>query len=262
MSVATTQAQPARLGATARSDAWWVAPVATAVSLAILGIYATVVVLLGSDYLVTEDGAHYLSPFYSPDLGGMFGWDPPFSTALLVVWAPLGLRITCYYYRKAYYRAFFLSPPACAVGSRPQRRYRGEAKFPWILQNIHRYFLYFALIVLAFLVYDSLRAFFFRADDGSLEFGLGLGSVVLLLNAIFLVGFTFGCNSLRHLVGGHTDCFTCSARARARHKAWRFVTKVNAFHREWAWVSLVWVCLADLYVRLVAAGVFDDPRLF
>jgi hypothetical protein len=148
------------------------------------------------------------------------------------------------------------------VGARPQRNYRGEAKLPWILQNVHRYFLYLALVVLAFLIYDAFRAFFFRADDGGLELGLGIGTIVLLLNALFLTGFTLGCNSLRHLAGGQMDCFTCSARARTRHRLWRWITKLNVFHKEWAWVSLVWVCVADLYVRLVAAGVFDDPRLF
>ena len=132
-----------------------------------------------------------------------------------MLWAPLGLRATCYYYRKAYYRSYFLSPPACAVGGR--KGYSGESRFPLILQNAHRYFLYFAIVVLAFLWYDAGRAFFFDADGGGLEFGIGLGSLLLLLNVVCLTAFTFGCNSLRHLVGGRLDCFTCSrTRPRAR----------------------------------------------
>jgi hypothetical protein len=261
VATATTGRTPARLGATDRGDAWWGAPLATAVSLAVLGLYSTLAVALGTDYLYEEDGAHYLSPFYSPDFQSMFGWDVPFSGAFLAVWVPLGLRATCYYYRKAYYRSFFLAPPACAVSGLPRKEYRGESRFPWVLQNAHRYFLYLALVVLAFLAYDAVRAFFFRGDDGGLELGVGLGSLVLLLNAIFLAGFTFGCNSLRYLVGGKLDCFTCSASARTRYRLWRRVTTFNLRHREWAWISLVWVCLADLYVRLAASGVFSDPRI-
>ena len=36
---------------------------------------------------------------------------------------------------------------------------------------------------------------------------------------------------------------------------------LNGRHMEWAWISLIWVALADLYVRLAAGGVFDDPRI-
>ena len=86
----------------------------------------------------------------------------------------------------------------------------------------------------------------------------------LLGQALFLLGqalFTFGCNSVRHLVGGGLDCFTCSASARARHKAWLGVSVLNRWHMQWAWISLVWVALTDLYIRLAAAGVFDDPKI-
>ena len=79
------------------------------------GAYSLFAALQGSHYLYTGHGAHYLSPFYSPDLQSMFGFDAPVSGAFLVLWAPLGLRLTCYYYRKAYYRSFLRSPVACAV---------------------------------------------------------------------------------------------------------------------------------------------------
>jgi len=256
----TTQAEPAfqprTFGATRRHDAWWVAPLLTASALTAFGSYALVAAALGSDYLYTAGGARYLSPFYSPDLRS-FGLDVPFSFAFLVLWAPLGLRFTCYYYRKAYYRSFLLSPPACAVPG-PRRRYRGELVF----QNLHRYFLYFALVVLGFLWYDAARAFLFRGADGSLHPGVGLGSLVLLANVVFLSAFTFGCNSLRHLLGGRLDCFSCSRLARSRHKLWLGVTVLNLRHMEWAWISLAGVGLADLYVRLAAAGVFHDVRIF
>lgn len=256
----TTPVLP-RLGQTARRDAWWVAPTATAAALTVFGAYALFAAVEGSDYLYTKGGARYLSPFYSPDLKSMLGVSLPFSYAFLVLWAPLGLRLSCYYYRKATYRSFLLSPPACAV-SGARRRYRGETALPFVLQNAHRYFLYFATIVLGFLWYDAVRAFFFTTAAGSLTVGVGLGSLVLLANVVALTCFTFGCNSLRHLIGGNLDCFTCSRSTRTRHRLWLGVTVLNLRHSTWAWTSLATVGLADLYVRLASAGVFHDPRIF
>ena len=60
--------------------------------------------------------------------------------------SPACFRFTCYYYRGAYYKAFWADPPACAVGE-PRKSYRGENSFPLILQNVHRYFLYVAVAV-------------------------------------------------------------------------------------------------------------------
>jgi hypothetical protein len=258
--VETTPVLP-RPGQTARSDAWWIVPLATAAGLTAFGAYALFAAEQGSHYLYTNGGARYLSPFYSPDLHSLLGLSLPFSFAFLVLWAPLGLRASCYYYRKATYRSFLLSPPACAVtGSR--RRYRGESAFPFVLQNAHRYFLYFATIVLGFLWYDAGRAFFFRTPAGPLTFGIGVGSLVLAVNVVALTFFTFGCNSLRHLIGGNLDCFTCSRSTRARHRLWLGVTVLNLKHGTWAWISLATVGLADLYVRLASAGVFHDPRIF
>jgi len=249
-----------RLGATERRDRWWLAPLLTAIGLTAFGIYSLAVAVMGSDYVYTEGGAQYLSPFYSPDLKS-WGLDLPFSYAFFVIWVPLGFRLTCYYYRKAYYRAYFLSPPACAVAGSPRRRYRGESALPYILLNAHRYFLYLATIVLGFLAYDAVRAFFFRGADGSLHLGVGVGTLVLVANVVLLALFTFGCNSLRHLVGGGLDCFTCSASARTRHRLYRRVTFLNGRHMQWAWISLGWVAVTDLYIRLVATGTFDHPRI-
>jgi hypothetical protein len=131
---------------------------------------------------------------------------------------PLGFRLTCYYYRKAYYRSFFLAPPACVVAGLSRGRYRGETRFPFILMNVHRFFFYVATIVLGFLWYDAVRAFFFRGADGSLHVGVGVGSLIMLANVVPLSLFTFGCNSLRHLVGGKLDCFTCSTDAIAARR--------------------------------------------
>jgi hypothetical protein len=261
--VSTEVAAHRRLGQTRRRDAWWRAPALTAAGLTAFGVYSIVAAAMGTDYLYTRNGARYLSPFYSPDLKS-WGLHIGFTYAFFVVWVPLGFRLTCYYYRKAYYRSFFFSPPACAV-SGPARGgrdgYSGETRAPYVWLNVHRFFFYLAIVVLGFLTYDTVRAFLFRRSDGSLEFGIGLGSLVMLVNVILLALFTFGCNSLRHLVGGRLDCFTCSAAARARHRAWRGVSVLNRWHMQWAWISLGWVGLTDLYIRLAASGVLHDPRI-
>ena len=175
-----------RVGATARRDRWWPAPLLTAAGLTAFGIYALVVAVSGADYVYTEGGAQYLSPFFSPDLES-WGLHLPFTHAFVVIWVPLGFRLTCYYYRKAYYRSFFLSPPACAVTGPRRRRYRGEAAFPYVLMNAHRFFLYLATIVLGFLAYDAVRAFFFRGSDGSLHLGVGVGTLVMVANVVLLI---------------------------------------------------------------------------
>ena len=105
------------------------------------------------------------------DFGQPFQWWP-LSPALIILIFPLGFRLTCYYYRKAYYRAFWLSPPACAVAE-PHAKYTGETRFPLILQNVHRYFWYVAVLVGLILSYDVVLAF--RNEDH--EWGhMGLGT--------------------------------------------------------------------------------------
>ncbi len=247
------------LGVTERRDAWWIGPLLTFLGLTTFGIYSTWAALEGRHY---ESGP-YLSPFYSPNVKEMFGWNPPFSFAFLILWIPLGFRATCYYYRKAYYRSYFMDPPACAVGEPKSRNYKGEGSFPFILQNIHRYFFYLATVILAFLWYDAVRAFFFLdTATGKAHVGVGVGTLVLLINVIMLSGFSFGCNSLRHLIGGKLDCFTCSATKRMRYKLWGGVSILNLRHMEWAWISLFTVGFADLYVRLCSMGIWKDIRLF
>jgi hypothetical protein len=192
--------------------------------LTIFAIYSIAVVAMGADYVYRRGGGRYLSPFYSPDLKS-FGLHLPFTYAFFVIWAPLGLRATCYYYRKAYYRAFFLAPPGCAVAGLQRRRYAGETRFPFVLQNAHRFFFYLAVVVLGFLWFDAVRSFFFRSAGGSYSFGVGLGSLIMVANVVLLSMFTFGCNSFRHLIGGKLDCFTCSPAARTRHRLWLSVCR-------------------------------------
>ncbi len=238
------------LGQTQRRDAWWLELLPVAILFGGFGIYATLRALEGKFY----EWGPYLSPFYSPLLS--FSWWK-FSPAILILGAPLGFRTTCYYYRKAYYRAFFLDPPACAVGEPSVRKnYRGETSFPFILQNVHRYFLYLAIIFLCFLWYDAVKAFFFNG-----KFGIGLGTLIMLLNICLLTLYTFSCHSLRHIVGGKLDCFSCATFGVPRHSAWSFLSSLNERHMIFAWASLVSVGFTDFYIRMLASGVFKDIRI-
>jgi hypothetical protein len=247
----TKTAVPESLGATARRDAWWVEPVLVGIGFGLFIVYATWRAFEGAYY----EWGPYLSPFYSPKLA--FDWWK-WSPAILILWVPAGFRATCYYYRKAYYRAYFLDPPACAVGHLGGKKYCGENTFPLILQNLHRYFLYAAIIVLAFLWCDAIVSFL--NWDGHL--GAGVGSLVLLGNVILLSNYTLGCHAFRHLIGGRLDCFSCSGAAKTQFKIWNVVTKLNEHHMLWAWLSLFSVGFADFYVRSVAAGLITDIRLF
>ncbi|MGH9245043.1 MAG: hypothetical protein ACRD29_12150 [Acidimicrobiales bacterium] len=257
MATATALRPTRRTLRTLRTDAWWLAPLVTALVLGAFVVYATWAAVVGSDYYADP----YLSPFYSPCLSANCehqSWSVvgdwwSLSPALIILPIPLGFRLTCYYYRKAYYRAYFWSPPACAVKD-ARARYRGESRFPGILQNVHRYFFYLTVPFPIILLWDGIQAFGFT--DG---FGMGLGTLILLANAVLLGAYTLSCHSCRHVCGGNLDLFS---RSPLRWQVWRFVSRLNARHMPIAWVSLVGVALTDLYVRLVATGTIDDPRLF
>jgi len=257
---------PRRFGETSRTDAWWIQPALTVLVLGLFVVYATWAALQGVHYTAGP----YLSPFYSPELFGdsphaIFGpkpgWWPvwlPFSPAILILWAPGGFRLTCYYYRGSYYKGFWADPPACAVGE-PRSSYRGEHSFPLILQNLHRYFMYLALPFLLVLSHDVWKAMWFTDAAGATSFGLGVGTLVLAANTVLLAGYTLGCHSLRHRVGGHFDRL---ARRPIRRAAYDGVSCLNRGHGRWAWASLLMVMFADLYVRLCSMGIWTDWRLF
>jgi hypothetical protein len=227
---------------------WWLQPAATVVVLTAFGGYAVWTALQGHGYI-----APYLSPFYSPPVAvaGI-----PISPAWWVLWAPFGFRATCYYYRKAYYRSYFRDPVACMVPE-ARRGYGGETAFPFVVNNLHRYFLYAAIIVLAFLWKDTVGAFVFH---GRVE--VHAGSLLFLANVLLLSGYTFGCHAFRHMVGGNLDCFSCARGGRLRYGLWQRVTPLNQRHAAWAWASLFSVAIVDIYLRLLMAGVIADPRLF
>jgi len=246
----------AAFGETQRRDAWWVEILPVVILLGGFGVYATLRAFEGKFY----EWGPYLSPFYSPLIDPGHRWWK-LSPALLILAGPLGFRATCYYYRKAYYRAFFLDPPACAVSESGKRSYKGETSFPFILQNIHRYFLYLAILFLLFLWHDAYKGFFFSGRLGLQEFGIGIGSLILLANVTLLTLYTFSCHSLRHLAGGKLDCFSCSAFGPPQHTAWNWITTLNERHMLLAWSSLISVGLTDFYIRMVAAGIFKDVRI-
>jgi hypothetical protein len=174
---------------------------------------------------------------------------------------PLGFRTTCYYYRKAYYRSFFGDPIACAVGEMKSGGYTGESRFPFLLQNLHRYFLYAALVFLVILWKDVVEAAIFADPDGSHYLAVGGGTLAILASTGLLTLYTFSCHSLRHIVGGKLDCFSCAVAGGPRQKAWGIVSVLNEHHMAWAWWSLLAVCFADFYVRMCSMGVIHDPML-
>ena len=242
-------------------------PLVTFSVLSTFVVYVTWALFQGEHYYAEP----YLSPLYSPVLftelsapghapveHAWFGtwpqWWPDFlppSPAMFILIFPAALRFTCYYYRKAYYRSFAGSPPGCAVNPIPSGTYRGERGL-FVFQNLHRYAFYFAALYPPILYYDS-----FLALQRNGEFGIGVGTVVLFINATLLGAYTFRCHSFRHLVGGFDDCMSCGQNT-VKYGMWRRATWLNERHMLFAWVSLVWVMLTDVYVRLVSMGIIHD----
>jgi hypothetical protein len=230
--------------------------------------YLTWAMLQGEHYYADP----YLSPAYSPvflydpNVAGAapawhvwFGefpdwwpWFIPASPAALILVFPGAFRGTCYYYRKAYYRALFGSPPGCSVN--PLLKgipYQGETAIA-LFQNLHRYALYPALVINVILFYDAFVAFF---KDG--EFGIGVGSIVLTINAVLLALYSFGCHSFRHLIGGGDNAMSCGEMT-LKYGAWRKATWCNSKHMQIAWMSLGWVTFTEFYVRMVSMGYIHD----
>ena len=255
-----------RFGETTRQDAWWIQPLVVFLGLSTFLVYSTWAAFQNSHYTYGP----YLSPFYSPVLFGdaphaWFGPKPaswpgwlPFSPALLILPIPGLFRLTCYYYRGAYYKAFWMDPPSCTVGE-PRKSYWGEQSFPLVMQNAHRYMLFMSLAVLVILWYDAVTAFWF-ADPatGAGHFGIGVGSLVLTANCVLLSSYLFGCHTLRHVVGG---CVDQLSKAPLGLTCYSCVIGLNRRHMFWAWCSLVSVGFSDLYVRLCSMGVWSDVRI-
>ncbi len=261
---------------TQRSDRWWFEPLWTAIGFLCFVIYTTWAMLQGDYYWWSagvEGFGGYLSPFYSPLIfinpiangaapmdhswfGSWPEWWPnliPASPAILILAGPLSFRMTCYYYRKFYYRAYFMSPPGCSVKGIRNKKYKGETAL-LIFQNLHRLTLYIAIGIIFILSYDAILSFF----QGG-KFGVGVGSIILTINPILLIGYTFGCHAFRHLIGGQKDCFTCpNGKPTFRYRIWKRVSWLNGHHMIWAWISMIWVAFTDIYVRMVSSGYWID----
>jgi hypothetical protein len=250
----------ARISArTLRTDRWWLPPLLTNLGLLTFVVYAGVRSFMGKWYWVEEYG--YLTPFYSPCLSeSCLPGSSHFGTPLpeLPGWIPLGFvalpfllgfRLTCYYYRKAYYRSVWQSPPACAVAE-PHGSYSGETRLPLIVQNAHRYFFYVALVVSVINTYDAVLSF---------THGVGLGSLILSTNVVLLWAYTLSCHSCRHIAGGRLKHFS---KHPVRYRAWTLISKLNVRHMQLAWTTLATLMLTDLYVMLVASDVISDLRFF
>lgn len=243
-------------GTTRRRWRWpsWMEPMVTLVVFSAFVLYALGVVLFER----SGQYQNYVSPFFSPPLGQWLG--VPVAPAVLVAWIPLFFRGTCYYYRREYYHAFAADPFACGVSERPGRVYTGERKWPWVFNNSHRYWWYLAVIVLVFLWKDTISAFIF---DGG--FGVGVGSIIMLVNVILLTAYTLSCHAFRHLIGGNRDCFACprrvaTPRPTTRFRLWQRVSGWNRHHGSYAWASMLSVWATDVYIRLLMAHIIPDVR--
>lgn len=247
---------------TLRTDRWWQPPLLTTLGLAVFVVYATIRSFVRTAYWVDE--YHYLTPFYSPCVSdscvpgsshfGTFVGELPMWIPLgfLVLPFLLGFRLTCYYYRKAYYRSIWFAPPACAVAE-PHTSYTGETRLPLIVQNAHRYFFYVALIVSLINTYDAVKAF----HGGSGGFGVGLGTVIITVNVLLLWAYTLSCHSCRHITGGRLKHFSAHP---VRYWIWTKVSVLNTRHMQLAWTTLGTLMLTDFYIMLVASGTISDLR--
>jgi hypothetical protein len=245
---------------TLRKDNWRRQPSINAIGLGVVVIYLTWASLVNGNYFWKP----YISPLYSPCLattcvpGAGLHWIPWLTwltPAIIIIGGPMGFRFTCYYYRKAYYRSFWRAPEACAV-KEPHAKYTGETRAPLILQNVHRYFFFIALIFNVILTFDAVLGF--QNHQG--QWGhMGLGTLVLIINAALLWIYSLSCHACRHITGGRLKHFS---KHPVRYKAWTLVSRLNAKHMQFAWVSLGFVLFTDLYIRLVASGAITDPRFF
>jgi hypothetical protein len=253
---------------TSRKDLWWLPTLIWGIAFVVGFGYLGWGLVQPDNYWAPP----YLTPLASPLMygdaphawfgPGKPGWWPatlPLIPGLFIMWFPGGFRMTCYYYRGKYYKSLWADPLNCAVGE-PRHSYRGEAKWPLLIQNAHRYFLYFALLFLIVLAYDVYSATQFPVAPGSHEtkFGIGFGTILMAANVVFISLYTFGCHSFRHLVGGVLDIFS---KHPARKKVYDCVTCLNGQHGTWAMVSLYSMCATDIYIRLLAAGKITDLRI-
>ena len=261
------------LGRTNRIDNWLRQPLAMGIALTAAMIYTAVRLFLYPDTIHYEvNGATVMSPIFSPnvlewELCGLKEWgetDAPswVNAAILVLWIPFGFRGTCYYMRRVYYRTFFASPVACWVDEPEINKkigYKGEKRL-FIFNNLHRYFLYAAMIILAIKWWDVTHTLHFT-EGAAQGWGICIGTLVMGFEAFLLTMYVTSCHALRHLAGGVLDRWT-SPIAKLRGKLFGRISVLNRSHGFWFWTSLTFVFLGDLWVLAVDAGMVSDMVLF
>lgn len=197
-------------------------------------------------YRITTTVFGYTDPFYSPTLAVI---------PLIAVF-----RLSCYAYRKDYYRHVFKHPLGCQSSDRldeEKRTYKGETGF-FSLNNFHRYFLYIAIAILPFFYYDIYISMVYYSGYVTLR----LGTVILIINALLLTTWTFSCHAFRHITGGYIDCYACKTGGRGIKKFYNGQSYLNLHHEQLAFVSLLFVVAVDLYIRGLMYGLPIDFTFF
>jgi hypothetical protein len=182
--------------------------------------------------------------------------DPFYSPTILIIPIPTLFRLSCYAYRKDYYRHLFEHPLGCSNATRGEketRKYTGERNAILQLWNYHRYFLYAGLLILPFFYYDVFHSLTY---SGGLV--VRLGSLILLANTLIVTAWTLSCHAFRHVIGGNIDCYSCVYGGKTRKSIFDIQTWWNSHHEAIAWVSLITFFLTDLFLRALQAGLPVD----
>ncbi len=186
----------------------------------------------------------YVDPFYSP-------------TVLILPFIGM-FRLTCYAFRKYYHRHLFEHPLACGINIRAdsaKRTYGGETGL-FRIENLHRYFMYLGVLVLPFFFYDFYTSLLIT--NGMV---FRVGSLLLLADTLLVTAWVFSCHSVRHLIGGGMDCYSCAFAPKRRHGLYLLQSFMNEHHELLAWSSLILIVFVDLYLRALDAGWPIDATL-
>ena len=245
---------------TQRIDNWWTEPFWMASALTIAVLYTGMRVLIW-DGDIQYDNHRVTSPIFSPDVLHLLhitnhpGW---MNSAMLILWIPFGFRGTCYYMRRVYHRTFFQNPTGCMI-AKPELNYaigyKGE-RGPFILNNIHRYMLYLAILILSVKFYDVILTTKF--SDGSRA--ISIGTLILGIESFLLLMYVTSCHAFRHLFGGGMNRWR-GGLSGVFGSLYRTISKVNVHHSFWFWTSLAMVFLGDLFVLAVAEDILSDQIL-
>jgi hypothetical protein len=110
-------------------------------------------------------------------------------------------------------------------------------------------------VFLFILWWDVFQAFRLRDPDGTHSFFIGGGSLAILASTALLTFYTLSCHSLRHIVGGKLDCFSCAVAGGPRQKTWSIVSVLNGPPHGVGVVELV----RGVLRRLLRSVLLDGP---